>query len=173
MCYSIMTVTLNAPNLVEMRDISADLRSRIALLEKAREVEIARFQDAQEKAATEHKQKVDQVNKTIANYRNMLDLEEFMASSNIVGAGRMVGPMPEIKMPVSRLPLPEFFIEELNRRGAMTKEELRQAAQSAGYFTDSGGRSTHVTLENIKRSNRVILGADGKYTANTLEKALL
>lgn len=80
----------------------------------------------------------------------------------------------KIPMPTAQPSLADFFINQLIHAGAMSKDELRLAAEAAGYFEPGGGgRSTHATLENIKRSGRVIFGDDGKYTVNTMEKALL
>ena len=172
-----MTVTIKpAASLRELRNISEDLQSRIDAMEELLKEEETKFQEAQELALAEHKRRTDAFRKALVGYRNILSLEQTLAGASLIGSGE--GPMPEkveIPLPHAREPLPDFFISQLKTRGPLTKEELRLAALVSGYFADgdSGGRTTHATLTNIARNGRVILGDDGKYIANTLEKALL
>ena len=159
-----------------LRDICDDLRARVKMMEEVIGGEERKFQQEQERAALEFKRRMETFRNALEGYRNMLVLEEAFAQSSLIGDEEKVGPRPEIKiqMPEQKVALPEFFIARLRENGPMTKEELRIAAQGAGYFGDfSGGRSTHVTLENIKRSNRVFLTEDGKFRVSESEKALL
>jgi hypothetical protein len=64
-----------------------------------------------------------------------------------------------------RLPLADFFITTLHSRGRLTKDELKAAAEKAGYFSDgeSSGRATHTTLLNIVRAKKIVEDEDGVY----------
>jgi hypothetical protein len=171
-----MPVTIHSAG--EYQDIREELRKRIDLLERMMGTAEAEFAAKQEKAIAAHKATVDGFKATITNYRNMLELEESFAKS-VLQAQNTIGQQPgdasvKLTIPTARPSLAQFFISELVLRGPLSKEELRQAGERAGYFeVGGGGRSTHATLENIKRNNRVILGADGKFSANNPEKALL
>lgn len=171
-----MTVTIQKKSILRLRDISEDLDARIEALGKVIEREQAEFSKRQEEAAAEHRKKVDGLKRALVNYQQMRDIERFILQRTIEDQ-KDVGPTQDvqIEIPTPRLPLAEFFISELRQRGDMSKEELREAAHAARYFSegDSGGRATHATLENIKRSNRILLTEGGKYTVNTMEKALL
>ena len=171
-----MTVTIRKP--LDFRDIRADIRARIKSLEDTAQREQADFTKAQEKAAAEHRQVMEGFKSAIESYRRMLDLEEAMASHNMLDSRDKEGPaQTEIKIPVpvALPPLADFFVSKLAQDGPLTKEELLDAAQAVGYFGEAGGggRATHATLENIKRSKRVVLGDDGKFHASQMEKALL
>jgi hypothetical protein len=57
----------------------------------------------------------------------------------------------------SRLPLAEFFLTALHAHGALSKDELRDQAERAGYFGDldgGSGRTIHATLLNLCRTGR-------------------
>jgi hypothetical protein len=161
MTIPIMTVTIRQEPGKELRDICADIRARVTMLEDVMRKEEERFQKEQEKAATEHKERMDGFKDALRGYRNMLVLEEAFAKLKMSSTTEdRIGPMPEVKipLPVQRAPLAEFFIAQIKEKGPRSKEELRQAAQAAGYFeNDGGGRATHVTLANITRSRRLTL----------------
>ncbi len=55
-----------------------------------------------------------------------------------------------------RLPLAEFFLTALHAHGALSKDDLRDQAERAGYFADGegSGRTVHVTLLNLCRTGR-------------------
>jgi hypothetical protein len=171
-----MTVTVKKKSILRLRDISEDLDARIEALNKVIESEHADFTKRQEEAATEHRKKIEGLKRALVNYQQMRDIERFILKRTTEDQAD-VGPTQDvqIEIPTPRLPLAEFFISELRQRGEMSKEELREAAHAAKYFSegDSGGRATHATLENIKRSNRILIAESGKYTVNTMEKALL
>lgn len=62
-------------------------------------------------------------------------------------------------------PLQDFIVETLNQ-GPKNKEQLRESAKKAGYFTDndsSAGRIIHATVVNLMRSGRIQEGQDGTY----------
>lgn len=157
------------------RDIRDDLRARITGFEKMASEEQARFAAQQEKALAAHKQQMDAFKAAIIGYQRMLDLEETLAR---IAAEDTVGPRRDsvtIPVPTPKMPLADFFEAELRAKGPMSKDELRQAAQAAGYFPggDGGGRATHATLVNITRNQRITPTSDGKFVARTLEDALL
>lgn len=156
----------------DLRDIRSDLEQRISALETMLKDEIDQFQTQQEKAISTHKKQVDAFNQALNGYRRMLLLEETLADANIIGTNDKVGPMPaEIKIPVSKLPLADFFIAKLQENGPMSKDELRQAAKDAGYFPESdGGRATHATLINITRNQRIASTSDNKFIARQRHK---
>ncbi|RXT48546.1 hypothetical protein B5V03_11445 [Bradyrhizobium betae] len=171
-----MTVTVRKP--LDFRDIRTDIRARIRSLEDTSQRQQAEFVKAQEKAAAEHRQIMEGFKSAIDSYKRMLDLEEAMASHNMLDTRDKGGPAQtevKIPVPVALPPLADFFVSKLAQNGPLTKEELREAAQAVGYFGEAGGggRATHATLENIKRSKRVVLGDDGKFHASEMEKALL
>jgi hypothetical protein len=60
-----------------------------------------------------------------------------------------------------QLPLQEFILNLLSANGSATKDEIKDAAERAGY--ESAGRMVHATLLNIKKSDKVLLLADGQY----------
>lgn len=171
-----MTVTIRRKQ-VEFRDIRGDLRARIKSLEETSEREQAEFIKKQEEATAEHRKSMDAIKGALAGYRRMLELEESLAEHNMLDTENKMGPsLAEVKIPVpaSRIPLYEFFIAELKEKGPLSKDELREAAQRAGYFSagDGGGRATHATLANITRSKRVVVGDDGKFSVSPIEALL-
>jgi hypothetical protein len=173
-----MTVTISRAATKRLRDISADLEDRVKALEDAMEQAQARFLESQEKAASAHKKQMDALKGAIANYRNMLSLETALAAS-LRDEPDKIGPVQaemKISMPAARMPLGDFFCSELVQFGSLTKAELRALAQQSGYFEgEDGGRQTHLTLVNIKRSGRVIELDGGRFkivdkeTASALE----
>jgi hypothetical protein len=173
----IMTVTIpRPPGRKDLRDISADLRARIGALEEVMEIEKQRFDREQEKLIADHKKRMDSFKGALGNYRNMLHMEEAFAALGKEDQNK-VGPMPKdvkMPMPVAKMSLAEFFIDQLKENGPMAKDELRRAAMEAGYFEpgDSGGRATHVTLVNISRNNRVINDGE-KFSVVQTEDSLL
>lgn len=64
-----------------------------------------------------------------------------------------------------QLPLPDFILNILSAAGSMSKDEIKDAAERAGY--ESAGRMVHATLMNIVKSDRVLLLADGQYHVRT------
>lgn len=181
-----VTMTIEVPSAsFDLRDIRTDLRTRIAAFEKLMADKQARFATKQEEAAAVHKREMDALKKAVTTYQVMLDIEDSFVEVKAQRAPGQAAPGQSepktlnftMPMPASRQPLAEFFISEIGTRGPLTKEELRQAAQSAGYFGDGdgGGRATHATLVNIQRNNRVVL-EDGKFAVfdskRELEKLL-
>jgi len=175
MCIVIMAVTIQKK--ATYRDISEELRARIALLEEVMANEQAKFTAEQEKAAAAHKQSMDAIKGALANYRSLLELEQGFAKSMLASADE-IGPKQEgqatsvnITLPAAKPPLADFFVKTLAETGPMSKDELRQVAVDAGYEID--GRHVHATLVNIQRNGRILPTLDGKYAAKKLEKALL
>ena len=82
-------------------------------------------------------------------------------------------PLPRLEPP--SMELGEFFLMQLQVHSPMSKDELRGAAERAGYFMDgeSGGRRTHTTLMNYARSRRVRELPDGRYARATELNTLL
>jgi len=163
----------------QFSDIRGELRKRINMLEAVLADEQKTFAAAQEKALAEHRKRADAVKSALANYRTMLDLEESFSSVDLTDD---IGPRQpsnqggiNITLPEGRLPLADFFIVTLRERGPMTKEALKAAAERAGYFglQEGGGRKTHATLENIKRSGRIHMNESGEFVAGEMEQALL
>lgn len=81
--------------------------------------------------------------------------------------------IPALAKASPRLPLGEFFLATLDKRGPLSKEDLREAALEAGYFeTNGGGRTTHTTLMNYSASHKIICRADGLYELPTEPQTL-
>jgi len=59
----------------------------------------------------------------------------------------------------------DFVIDQLRKRGSMTKDEVRDAMERAGYFAggEAPGRSAHLTLVNLERSGRLRSDDSGRY----------
>jgi hypothetical protein len=174
MSISTMTVTIRKPQDGDFRDIRSDLEARIKSFEDLIAREIENFTKQQEKAAADHKQRLDSFKKALANYRNMLELEREMVHHNIINAGEISGSRTnEIKMPMpmAQMSLADFFCDRLKQLGTLSKERLRALAQQAGYFPDDEGRrQTHATLINITRNDRVHQLADGTYQLGDAER---
>jgi hypothetical protein len=119
-----------------MRDIRADLRERLRLLEARRaELQIT-LKDLDEETAA---------------IMRMLDAED-----------RRFPPVPDNGQAMPEKILTEFIYEELVRR-RMSKKEIRVVVEGAGYKVD--GRSVHLTLVNLERNGRIQVADDQRYQA--------
>jgi hypothetical protein len=129
-----------------MRDIREDLKERIATNNKRR-ADLKAHYDVQTKALDDE----------TALLSRLLAFEEHRF--RVYRGGR--------EFPAPTIPLAMFFVETLRKMGPMTKDELRRAAVKEGYFEDDddGGRSTHASLLNSERGNRVKRLEDGRYEA--------
>jgi hypothetical protein len=115
-----------------LRDIRVDLKDRLrAAIEKSALLD-AQLQDARSE---------------VRALEQLLEVEE---------RRHQLSQQARPRQPVE--PLAEF-IEGALQQQAMTKEELRDYAERAGYAVD--GRSIHATLVNLMRTNRVIETEEG------------
>lgn len=166
----VVTMTFDVHDTSQYSDIRDEVRKRIDLLEKMVAEEQSSFAAKQEKLLAAHKAAMDGYKRTLANYRDMLILEESFAK-NILKAQDAIGPQMEggakvqITIPQARLSLADYLIGEIEKRGPLGKEQLRLSALMAGYFEhgDTGGRAVHATLMNFLRNKRLTVGINGEY----------
>lgn len=123
-----------------MRDLRDDLRERLGLLSERRQ-----------KAKAQYDGEIRAIDTEEGPLKALLALEE----------RRLGGPEHETKGMGS---LPDFFAKMMEN-GPATKDELREAADILGFFTDAGaaGRVTHATLVNMVRGGRIRELAEGKF----------
>ena len=123
-----------------MRDIRADLRERL-------EAEHAAFKVLEEQLAASEDRMV--------SMQQLLELEEARLAS--VAISQPNGPV----IPTESI---DHFLVKAVQRGVSDKEELRDAAIRAGYFTDSKqapGRVVHAKLMNLLREEQIAKAGEG------------
>jgi len=128
------------------RDIRPDLRERLEEERSNRERAI----EKRRKAEAEEKEAVD-------NISRLMGLLEREAAR----FGEMA-PAGDARKPDS---VGDFFIQ-LMREAPHSKEELRIAAEKAGYFKgpENPKRVTHLTITNMERGGRIKRDANDRYT---------
>lgn len=87
---------------------------------------------------------------------------------------RLGEPDERLPLAVPTMELGEFFLTRLQVESPQSKDDLRAAAERAGFFPDGdGGRKTHATLMNYARSGRIRTLPNNMYAYPTLTMALL
>jgi hypothetical protein len=122
-----------------MRDIRDDLRERLRTIEDER----AALQAAM-------KAKGDEA----LAIMQLLDFEDKRFPAESADAS----PPPE-------KPAADFIVD-LARDQRLSKDEIRDALERAGYLrgAETPGRVVHATLVNLERANRIMVDSDGKYS---------
>lgn len=139
-----------------MRDIYFELVERLKELDADAAATRAKYD--QERTALESAfiKRMTELQEIRQSYVRVMDNEEKIAREDGAPATRT--------KPMELMPLGEFFLGTLAKRGPLTKTELRQAACEAGYFeSDAGGRTTHTTIMNFCASHKIVRMDDGRY----------
>jgi hypothetical protein len=137
-----------------MRDIRTDLNERLASLASREHEAMAEYQHQRMVLDSDHHNAVDAIHRERAIVKQMLAFEEQRA-----------GTKPnEAKRTAQLTPLADFLIARALFDGPMDKDQLRAAAEQAGYFEEGNGRTFHLTLMNITTAGKLTLGTDGRYT---------
>lgn len=142
-----------------LRDIRPDLRDRLNLLETDVSQARAEFDRQLAELQTNFQKVIKENTNQIEALKALIDAED----------RRMGGGLPTVHQeakPLPATPLGEFLLERIKER-ERTKEELKQIAIEAGYFSDpeKAGRSIHATVVNLLRGKSII-DTDGKYGFN-------
>jgi hypothetical protein len=147
-----------------VRDIRKDLQERISATEAEMVAEARAFQREVEVLQAKFRIKADEKQAFLNGLRRLLDNEERAFANGGSGSN----PVADLVRP--NMPLADFILQEMAERGPKTKEELRDAAQLAGYFRPGdGGRAVHATIVNLTRVGRAIVLDDGKLRAKPKE----
>ena len=77
--------------------------------------------------------------------------------------GPRARPSPTVRE--MKLPLQDFILNALNSTGSMSKEDVKDLVERAGYVgsNESAGRMVHTTLMNLRNSGKLQMMADGQY----------
>jgi DNA gyrase/topoisomerase IV subunit A len=142
-----------------MEDIRSELRERLKDVQTRLDEEKEHYGAARRTLDAEH-----------AN--NMEKLTALRAALITVFESENVGERaPDRTLPRLNLSLKDYFLTVLHTRGPMTKDELKDAAERAGYFdAATAGRATHTTLLNLSSSGRLNRLSDGRYAWPAPEK---
>lgn len=144
-----------------MRDILDDLAERLQEAER-RFLEIRDAHDHERhRIEAAFQRDVAAFEKERSALASLLEIE---AARKGVSVRRIEKPKPAY-----RLPLPDFFVTAVHKRGRATKDDLREAAEEQGYFDngESGGRQTHTTLMNLANAGKLLRLEDGSYSLPT------
>jgi hypothetical protein len=141
-----------------VRDIRNDLRERLAVINGMQADEESRYFDERMRIDNDHARALESFERERSVINQLLAIEERRGS------------LPTI--PTSfKSPLPDFLITNIKMFGPMSKNELRAAVESAGYFEDdeANGRTFHTTLMNITKGGRLRQLPDDRYAMPDLE----
>lgn len=147
---------------IALRDISEDLRERLAVIQSAMNV-----------AGDERDTKVMAAQVAYRQKFEVLEHERLVVLDllKIEGARRLSDQKRPEAETIRQPPvlLSEFIITKLHAQGPMTKDEIREEVDRAGYLdTEITGRTFHLTLMNISgASGRVRRLLDGRYAVPT------
>lgn len=65
-----------------------------------------------------------------------------------------------------RLPLQDYIINGMHSAGSMSKDEVKDMVERAGYGDGDGvGRMVHTTLLNAVKSGKILAQSDGRFAA--------
>ena len=145
----------NGQGLAPMRDIRDDLRDRIAGVE-------GRYAELNAKYDEQRQRLQEQFRSELA----LLDQEKDALTKLIMIESERVGqPAPPPQAAKYKLPLADFFITKIHAIGPLSKEELREHADLAGYFEgkDGVGRIVHTTLMNVTSAGKLKKLPDDRY----------
>jgi hypothetical protein len=137
-----------------MRDIRDDLRERLAANQAALNAATEDHENQVLALQADYRQKTDALERERQAVLQMLKFEEARASPTEQGGSRPPA-----------LPLAEFIIAKIYGTGAMTKEQIREQIDRAGYLEgEATGRTFHLTLMNISGAGgRIRRLSDGRY----------
>lgn len=139
-----------------MRDIRNDLHERLAALQSQQYEEISSYHEKFDLLQSEHRRVIAAIESERAAIKQLLLIEERRALA-----------APAIQSDTSPLvPLSDFIIAKIQTTGPLEREELRSAAEEAGY---KDGRTFHTTLMNITKGRRLQQMADGRYAIPSLD----
>jgi hypothetical protein len=141
---------------IRLRDIRGDLRERLAALDGAQCDAIAEFQEAAERLHSSHREKIEKIEGERAAIKQLLEIEERRALA-----------LPSLSKTPPLVALQDFLISKIAMYGPLNKDELRAAAEEAGY---EGGRTLHTTLMNITKGGRLHQHRDGRYAIPSLDR---
>ena len=134
-----------------LRNIIPDLEERLTLAEQ----EEAEIEVEYENARKEYEARLEKARKWRDDVAAMLSAERQRQG--------IAGPLVHVSEPLG-----DFFIDVLKKAGPQNKDELRDLAANAGYFSPEGGRrETHIILSNFKRGGRLVQLLDGRYSLPT------
>jgi hypothetical protein len=144
-----------------MRDITEDLRDRLAAIQVAFNVATSDHEDRVMALQTDYRRKTMALERERQTVLELLKIEE---------ARFLPSEQPGIsKAKQPPLPLAEFIITKLHANGPMTKEQIRAEIDRAGYLDgEVTGRTFHLTLMNISGAGgRISRLPDQRYAAPT------
>lgn len=134
-----------------MRDIRNDLRERLASLEAQQYEVMADYKETRDRLDANYKDAIAAIDGERAAIKQLLRIEESRASALPFA----IGPSSPT------VPLQDFLIAKAqSTTGPLSKDELRAAAEEAGY---ADGRAFHTTLMNITKGGRLHQLKDGRY----------
>jgi hypothetical protein len=136
-----------------MRDIRNDLQDRANLIEDEIGAAQDEFEKRLEQLKSERETKLEGLKTELAAVGKLLEAEY-----RRIGAHRLdAAPRLEAVPTPAPTPLADFFVRRISEAGAVSKDELRRLAVSAGYFPDldSAGRGVHAALITILKGGRV------------------
>lgn len=143
-----------------VRDIRNDLRERLADLDRKQAQQTSHYQSEILRIEDEHRSAIKAIEMERAALKQLLSIEDQRSATSTNFTMRSD---PSI-------PLAEFLIAKVRMCGQMEKEELRAAADEAGY-TD--GRTFHATLMNITKGGRLQQFKDGRYSIPSINDQTL
>ncbi|WP_457796064.1 hypothetical protein [Methylocystis sp. S23] len=139
-----------------MRDIRNDLRERLAALDGAELDQMMSYQAERERLDSAHNSALRSIAAERAALKQLLSIEDHRASALPLFTARSA----------PTIPLGDFLVAKVRTCGALEKEELRAAAEEAGY---RDGRAFHTTLMNITKGGRLQQYPDGRYAPSAYE----
>jgi GAF domain-containing protein len=141
---------------IRLRDIRNDLRERLAALDGAELDQMMTYQAERERLDAAHNNALRSIAAERAALKQLLSIEDHRASA--------LPPFTARSAPT--IPLGDFLIAKVRACGALEKEELRAAAEEAGY---RDGRAFHTTLMNITKGGKLQQYSDGRYAPTALD----
>lgn len=133
-----------------LRDITADLKERLEMLEAQGKAENVEYERARKSLEDRHNAKLAELEDEWNSIHRLLSAE--MRRLGKTGDSRSAATAA-----VPALSLDDFFVNTVEKFGMASKENLRNEAFVAGYFADgeSSGRRIHATIMNIVRAGRI------------------
>jgi hypothetical protein len=133
-----------------LRDIRNDLRERLARLDGAQGDVIATYEEERQRIDDARRKAIEKIESERAAIKKLLEIEEARASALPSFTSRSE----------PTVPLADFLLVKVRTSGRISKDELRAAAEEAGYMDK---RAFHTTLMNITNGRRLHQNADGSY----------
>src|SRR5262249_34498803 len=136
----------------EFRDLRPDIRARL----EANSLKTQAVDRECEQQIQATRRKYEALAKDLLDERDVL-AAMLQAEKKRLGGTATVQPTEPLP------PIGDFFLDTIKKQGPKSKAQLRQMAQDVGYFPneESGGRATHITLENFLRSGRILRDEHG------------